>query len=61
MGHNVCYCDFCKSPVMEGHNDWDCDCGASMAESTGFKWIKKDKKEKKAKKSKKSKYDKIIF
>jgi hypothetical protein len=40
MGHSVLVCDFCKSYVMEGHNDWECDCGAHCSASTRFTWVK---------------------
>jgi hypothetical protein len=38
MGHSVLTCDFCDSSVMEGRNDWECDCGAYCNESTGWVW-----------------------
>ena len=40
MGHQIIRCDFCKSDVMEGHNDWECDCGAVCNEETKYKWKK---------------------
>jgi hypothetical protein len=43
MGHQVIECDFCHSYVMEGHNDWSCDCGAYCGESTKYGWVKKTK------------------
>lgn len=45
MGHQVKECGICKSLVMEGHNDWDCDkCGAVSDASTGFKWEERELK-----------------
>lgn len=45
MGHEVIYCSFCDRPVMEGHNDWECDCGATCNLSTNFQWKEKDKRD----------------
>jgi hypothetical protein len=53
MGHQVCYCSLCNRPVMEGHNDWQCDCGAYMGYSTQWEWKVVKKKEKKKKNKKK--------
>jgi len=39
MGHDVVTCKFCGSYVMEGRNDWDCDCGGYCGESTGYVWM----------------------
>ena len=27
MGHTVIKCPKCGDFIMEGHNDWECDCG----------------------------------
>lgn len=40
MGHQIIRCAFCKSDVMEGHNDWECDCGAVCNEETKYIWKK---------------------
>lgn len=37
MGHSVINCP-CGSLVMEGRNDWKCDCGKVLSENTGWKW-----------------------
>jgi hypothetical protein len=40
MGNDILKCGFCGSHVIEGHNDWECDCGAVCSFETGFKWVK---------------------
>lgn len=39
MGHQVIYCD-CGKPVMEGRNEWKCDCGMICNNRTDWKWKK---------------------
>lgn len=42
MGHDVLYCPKCHTPIMEGHNDWECDrCNLICDASTGFTWKNK--------------------
>lgn len=42
MGHDVLYCPKCHTPIMEGHNDWECDrCNLICDASTGFTWKSK--------------------
>lgn len=43
MGHQAIQCDFCRQYVMEGHLDWECNCGAICSEKTQWMW-KKDMK-----------------
>lgn len=38
MGHDISVCPNCKEYVMEGSNDWECDCGFSCNSETGHKW-----------------------
>lgn len=47
MGHNVLKCKLCGTSVMEGHNDWECDCGGYCGSDTNFIWVKTERKEKK--------------
>ena len=42
MGHQVVSCPACDSWVMEGHNDWECDCGNVMSEATNYVWKNPD-------------------
>ena len=60
MGHQVVSCPNCRAWVMEGRNDWKCDCGHVMSSATGYCWTNPDgltlkerhKKESKGKKKK---------
>lgn len=45
MGHDVIKCLFCGDLVMEGRNDWECDCGAVCSEATKFAWKKQNPKD----------------
>ncbi len=40
MGHDILKCTFCGDFVMEGHNEWFCDCGAICTEETDFIFVK---------------------
>ena len=42
MGHQVVSCPNCRTWVMEGSNDWKCDCGHVMSLSTGWVWKNPD-------------------
>ena len=42
MGHQVVSCPNCRTWVMEGSNDWECDCGHVMSLSTGWVWKNPD-------------------
>lgn len=57
MGHDIVRCDFCGKDVMEGRNDWECDCGAICDQSTNYRW---EKKVTKKNKSNSEKFNSII-
>ena len=42
MGHQVVSCPNCDSWVMEGSNDWECDCGHVMSAATNYIWKNPD-------------------
>lgn len=42
MGHSISVCPNCDSYVMEGHHDWECDCGHVMSILTGYVWKNPD-------------------
>ena len=41
MGHSVVRCNYCGKDIMEGRNDWKCDCGAVCNALTGFALLTK--------------------
>lgn len=46
MGHSVVRCNYCGKDIMEGRNDWQCDCGAVCNSLTGFALLSKEDYEK---------------
>lgn len=38
FGHDILQCDYCGNDVMEGHNSWECACGAYCNASTKWLW-----------------------
>lgn len=45
MGHAILRCDHCGTDVMEGKNEWKCDCGAVCVPGKTNGWELRPKKE----------------
>lgn len=57
MGYDIIRCDFCKKDVMEGRNNWECECGAYCDSTTNYSWVKS----KKSKESNSQKFNKFFL